>query len=682
MPSAPPVLSPLAASIHGRGHPAGRAPVSPTPVARRINSAQLAAQRDWQRATELERRGELAPAAGLLERACSADPGTALYWLNLANVQRKLKREAQALETARCAFDLDRSCLVACHLLVELLRLHNRRAEALAVLRQLDESTEPNVDHRWLEGDLLFSMNRHQEATQALLQVLTMRPGHADAYMMLGFSLAGLKQWGSAAECFRTVTQLDPTQQGAAIFAVHYAAWACDWPQGRQDQDRMAQSMALHQDQEMAPPTSPFCLVAIDDDVQLQRWVAERESRRLLRDLGRRYSPPTDAASLDCHSPARLRLQGGRCRIGFVACDFRNHATSILMARLVELLDRQRFEVMLYSHGESDASQLGQRMAGAADEFVDCRHMSPLEQADRIREDGVALLIDLGGYTLNSRLQMFALRPAPVQASWLAFPGTTGADYIDYLIGDPVVTPLADAENFSEQIAQMPVCYQANDALRPHPETHLTRRLAGLPDEGVVFACFNQSYKFSDEMFGSWCRILHKVPGSVMWLLVPQLEVQDRLRSEAEHRGINGARLCFAPFVTQTEHLARLPLADIALDTFPCGAHTTCSDALWMGVPLITRVGRSFASRVAASLLTAVGLAQLAVSDLADYERLTVALAHDRDALMAIREHLRDNRRDLPLFDSAAFAADFGDLAQRMVDRWQQGLPPQALPAG
>lgn len=682
MPVAPPVSPPFAPSGHARGHHAGRAAVSPKPATRRAHPSQLAAQRDWQRATVLARQGDLAAAARLLERACSADPGTALYWLNLANVQRKLKREAQALETARRAFELDRSSLVACHLLVELLRLHNRRAEGLAVLKQLDESTVRDADHWWLEGDLLFSINRPEEASQALLQVLTMRPGHADAYMKLGFSLAWLKQYGSAAECFRTVTMMDPMQLGAAVYAAHYAAWACDWPQGRQDQDRMAQSLALHYGQAMAPPTSPFCLVAIDDDVQLQRLVAERESRRQVRELHRRYNPPSDAASLDRHAPARQRLQGGRCRIGFVACDFRDHATSILMARLVELLDRQRFEVLLYSHGETDTSQLGQRVARAADEFVDCRHMSPLEQADRIREDGVALLIDLGGYTLNSRLQMFALRPAPVQASWLAFPGTTGADYIDYLIGDPVVTPLAHAEDFSELIAQMPMSYQANDELRPHPETHVSRRLAGLPDEGVVFACFNQSYKFSDEMFGSWCRILHKVPGSVMWLLVPQTEVQDRLRSEAERRGINGDRLCFAPFVTQTEHLARLPLADIALDTFPCGAHTTCSDALWMGVPLITRVGRSFASRVAASLLTAVGLDQLAVSDLAHYEALAVALAHDRDALITIREHLWDNRRDLPLFDSAAFAADFGNLAQRMVDRWQQGLVPEALPAG
>jgi protein O-GlcNAc transferase len=638
------------------GAMAHRAPVS-------SRQAQ-AAQRDWQRGATLARQGDLLQAARLFERATQAAPGVSLYWLNLANVQRKLKREAQALDSAKRAFALDRGSLVACHLLVELLRHHNRRTEALATLRQLDAATDRNVDHHWLEGDLLFSMNRAEEATQPLLQVLVMQPGHADAYMKLGFSLAWLKQYGSAAECFRTVAMMDPRQLGAAVYAVHYAAWACDWTQARDDLVRMDRAQALLADEPAAPPTSPFCLVAIRDDAAVQRRVARREAARLVRELQRRVDWPAALDAPDRHAAARALLAQGRCRIGFVACDFRDHATSILMARLVELLDRSRFEVWLYSHGEPDDSALQQRLAAAADRFVDCRHLSPLEQAERIRADGVTLLIDLMGFTLNSRLQMFALRPAPVQASWLAFPGTTGANFIDYLIGDPVVTPLAHADDFEECIAQLPLSYQANDELRDHPDTVPGRSEVGLPEHGIVFACFNQSYKFSDEVFGAWCRILQQVPGSVLWLLVPQHEVQARLRAEALARGVAADRLVFAPFVSQRAHLARLPLADIALDTFPCGAHTTCSDALWMGVPLVTRMGRSFASRVAGSLLAAVGLEALAVHSLADFEALAVRLAGD-----------------LPLFDSARFARDFGALADRMVARWQQGLPPAALPA-
>lgn len=645
------------------------------------NKAQRAAHREWERGTQLAKRGELAEAERAFMRATQGAPDVALYWVNLANVQRKLKREAEALASARRAFELDRRSMVACHLLVELLRHHNRREEALATLRRLHPAVERTADHHWLEGDLLFSMNRAEEACQPLLQVLVMQPGHADAYMKLGFSLAWLKQYGSAAECFRTVTMMDPRQLGAAVYAVHYASWACDWTQGRDDLARMRQSFALLAGEPTAPPTSPFCLVGITDDAQMQRVVARREAERLVRDLQRRVDWPTDLADPGRHAAARARLAAGRCRIGFVACDFRDHATSILMARLVEQLDRRRFEVCLYSHGELDDSRLQRRMAAAADEFVDCRHMSPAEQAERIRDDGVALLIDLGGFTLNSRLQMFALRPAPVQASWLAFPGTSGAGFIDYIIGDPVVTPMAHADDFEECIAQLPVSYQSNDELRDHPAESPSRAEAGLPDDAIVFASFNQSWKFTAEMFGAWCRILQQVPGSVLWLLVPQDEVKARLRTEAEARGIAADRLVFAPFVSQQAHLARLPLADIALDTYPCGAHTTCSDALWMGVPLVTRVGRSFASRVAASLLSAVGLPELAAGSLEDYEALAVGLARDREALTDIRDHLWDSRRDLPLFDSPRFAQDFGALADRMVARWLAGEAPAALAA-
>ena len=639
------------------------------------------AERDHQRGARLMREGAVAEAARLFERAVRRAPGVSLYWTNLANAQRKAKREDEALASARRAFDLDRGNVLACHLLAELLRAVNRRTEALAVLQALDPAIERSADHWWIEGELLFGLNRAEEAAQAMLQVLALKPGHFDAYMKLGFSLAWLKQYHSAAECFRTVTLCDAAQLGSAIYAVHYAAWACDWAQGSQDLTRMLQALALHADADESPAASPFCLVAIADDAKLQLRLARRESARLAHTLQQRVAAPLPAAGALPYAQARAALAQGRLRIGFVASDFRDHATSILMARLVEQLDRQRFEVLLYSHGADDGGPLRQRMQAAADRFVDCAEMGVVEQARRIQDDGCAVLIDLGGFTLNSRLQLFALRPAPVQASWLAFPGTTGADYVDYIIGDPVVTPLAHGADFSECIAQLPQSYQANDDRREHPEPVDSRRQAGLPEGAFVFGCFNQSYKFNDETFGSWMRILRRVPGSVLWLLVPQADVQARLRQQAEARGIAGDRLVFAPFVSQREHLARLPLADVMLDTFPCGAHTTCSDALWMGVPMVTRMGRTFASRVAASLLQAVGLAELAVTHTDDFEELSVRLAQDREALTEIRDHLWENRLDLPLFDSERFAQDFGALVDRMAARWLDGQPPAALAA-
>jgi predicted O-linked N-acetylglucosamine transferase (SPINDLY family) len=248
------------------------------------------------------------------------------------------------------------------------------------------------------------------------------------------------------------------------------------------------------------------------------------------------------------------------------------------------------------------------------------------------------------------------------------------------VIGDPVLTPMAHAADFSEQIAQLPVCYEPTDERRAHPEP-CTRAECGLPEDAFVYACFNQSYKITEPVFSRWCRILHQVPGSVLWLLVPQEEIQDALRQRAAERGIDASRVIFAPFVSPEQHLARLPQADLFLDTFPYGAHTTCSDALWMGLPVLTQVGRSFSARVAASLLNAVGLPELAAGSAEDYENLAVRLAEDRQALTDIRDHLWNNRRDLPLFDNTRFSAEFGDLVGRLMAHWRQGGQPQSFPA-
>jgi predicted O-linked N-acetylglucosamine transferase (SPINDLY family) len=274
---------------------------------------------------------------------------------------------------------------------------------------------------------------------------------------------------------------------------------------------------------------------------------------------------------------------------------------------------------------------------------------------------------------------VFALRPAPVQALWLAYPSTTGSDFIDYVIGDPILTPLEHAEDFSEHIAQLPLTYEPTDERRDHPEP-LSRDECGLPEDAFVYACFNQSYKITEEVFSRWCRILHKVPGSVLWLLVPQEEIQAALHARAAERGIEPARILFAPFVSPVQHLARLPQADLFLDTFPYGAHTTCSDALWMGLPVLTQVGRSFSARVAASLLNAVGLPEMAVADAERYEARAVALATiDRDTLGAMRQHLWDERRNLPLFDNESFTVQWAELMAEIVGRWQRGEPPSAL---
>jgi protein O-GlcNAc transferase len=349
--------------------------------------------------------------------------------------------------------------------------------------------------------------------------------------------------------------------------------------------------------------------------------------------------------------------------------------------------------VLLYSHGPDDGSDLRKRMVAAADRFVDCTEMNATEQAQAIRDDGVTILVDMSGYTASTRLSVFALRPAPVQVLWLAYPSTIGGDFIDYIVGDPILTPLEHQADFAEHIAQLPLCYEPTDELREHPAAP-TRAACGLPDDAFVFACFNQSYKITEDVFTGWCRVLDRVPGSVLWLLVPQADIQVALRERAAERGIDVQRLVFAPFVSTSEHLGRLQQADLFLDTFPYGAHTTCSDALWMGLPVLTRIGRSFSARVAASLLHAVGLDHFVVDDAQAYEDRAVALAlgHRRadaavafdasdDVLGLARTHLRERRLELPLFDNARFTREVEVLFARMAQRWHAGDVPQALPA-
>ena len=692
MPALPAAHPPAAASRHALAkvdRPGQRGGVARPAL---LHGSALA-QRCWRAGVAQVRAGRLSDALAAFERACRASPKVSVYWLNMASVQRRLRQDDAALASARRAAALDPGCRTSCHMAAELLRGGHRYAQALSTLDALRAEAGHDAQHHLLRGAAFAGLGRHAEAATEFLQVLVAKPGEVEAYQQLGFCFAALRQYTEAAECFRTVCHVNPAQLGAAIYAAHYAAWACDWAQAGPDRLRLLAALDLQTGPLTAQGLSPFCLLSMDDDPALHQRVARLEAARLASETRRaagwpcpqvaawpELAEPPLPASLACWPAAAQALAQGRCRIGLVSADFRTHATGLLLVQTLEALDRERFELLLYSHGEDDGTPLRGRIVAAADRFNDCRLLSLAAQAQQIRDDGVTILIDLSGYTTHSRLALFALRPAPVQAVWLAYPGTLGAPWVDYLIADPVITPMAHAADYTEKLVHLPLCYEPTDERREHPETLASRTDVGLPEHAFVYACFNQSYKITEPVFSRWCRILQRVPGSVLWLLVPQAAIQQSLRDRAGERGIAAGRLIFAPFVHTTEHLARLPLADVFLDTFPYGAHTTCSDALWMGLPVLTQTGRGFASRVAASLLRAVGLPDLAVDSAEDYEELAVRLAEDGEALCDIRDHLWDNRRDLPLFDNPRFSRELGDVLGAMASRWQQGLPPQAMP--
>jgi predicted O-linked N-acetylglucosamine transferase (SPINDLY family) len=321
-----------------------------------------------------------------------------------------------------------------------------------------------------------------------------------------------------------------------------------------------------------------------------------------------------------------------------------------------------------------------QRIRSACEHFVDVKADQPRQIAERIRTDEIDILIDLKGFTKDARPEIFAYRPAPIQVSYLGYPGTTGAEYIDYVIGDRWVTPIASADHFTEKIAELPVCYQSNDGARPLPVTP-SRSSQGLPEEALVLCGFNQPYKITPQVFDVWCRILQRLPNSVLWLLGWNDQAPLALQREALARRVDPSRLIFAPSVPQVQHLDRIGCADIFMDTWPCNGHTTVSDMLWAGVPVVTLSGETFASRVAGSLLHAVDEPALVCGSTSSYEDKVMELARHPEQLAATRRRIEAARLTSPLFSGKRIVAEIEALYERMWERALSGLPPEHLPA-
>jgi predicted O-linked N-acetylglucosamine transferase (SPINDLY family) len=364
-------------------------------------------------------------------------------------------------------------------------------------------------------------------------------------------------------------------------------------------------------------------------------------------------------------------------RIGYLSADFREHAVAHLTAELFERHDRQRFEIFGYSMGPDDANAMRRRIEGGVDHFVDVKDLSNAEAAARIHHDGIDILVDLMGHTGRARTMIAAQRPAPIAVNWLGFPGTMGAAFIDYILVDAVVVPPEHQPFFAEKLVHLPHCYQANDTQRPIGATP-TRAECGLPDQAFVFCCFNNEYKLTPRFFAIWMRLLAAVPGSILWLLGTDA-MKRNLAREAAARGIDPARLIFAGRQPLEDHLARHRLADLFLDTLPYNAHTTASDALWTGLPVLTLLGEGFPGRVAASLLGAIGLPELVTRSEEDYENMAVKLATEPLMLRGMRERLAANRLTAPLFDSAGFARRIERAYAEMWRRWRAGEAPAAF---
>lgn len=623
------------------------------------------AHQHWEQGLALSKKGDWKAAVKAFDKACKANPADTLFRLNLARAYLRSNQADEAmLETQRILAQEPRNML-ARQFMGECLTQAGRHSEAATAMLAMDPDARPSAEYMQILGNTLFSAQRFEEAIKVLFDALAMDVTHAMSHYRLGlcFNAVGMK--AEAIECLTTALALD--MQGGDLACHSLLAFMrrelCQWAESEHE---LAETCRLID--EIQPDTaqwsSIFAIVTLTGDVARQL----RAARACANFYAHGVKP----------LPAVTRPLPKRLRVGMVSCDFHHHATTILMAELLEKMDKSRFELLLYSHGPDDGSAMRQRIKTVADQFVEIGTMSDSQAAQRIRDDQVDILMDLKGHTVNGRLGIFAHKAAPVQVTYLGFPGTSGATYIDYLIGDAEVSPLSEAACYTEKLALLPNCYQPNDRQRPLPQPD-SRAAHGLHEDALVLCGFNQPFKLTPEVFDVWCDLLHQLPTAVLWLLAWNDMAPDALREQARQRGIDPSRLVFARKVHISEHISRFALADIYLDAWPCNGHTTASDALWAGVPVVTNAGESFAQRVASSLLRNVGQSGLICHGVEAYKRKVLALALDKGQRDAIRAQLHRARDEAPLFDSDRYAKDFSDLLWRMAERQAQGLPPDHL---
>jgi protein O-GlcNAc transferase len=599
------------------------------------------------------------------DRALGANSQLAGALLGRGNVLNALKRYDDALVA------YDKALGIAPHLPEawlnrgNLLNTINRHDEAMAAFRRA-LALRPDLAEAWLgQGNVFFVLKRYQDAASSYDRALAIRPNLVEAQIGRGNVFSVLKQHRDAANAYAAVLRLAPEHPFTKGLLLYQKLLACDWPGIKPLLAEIERDLAAGQ-----LSIEPFILQAISNSSGTFQRCAELYSQE-------RY--PATIAETFQH---RRRLDHNKIRIGYLSGEFREQATSHLIAGVLENHDRSRFEVYGFDNGWDDRSEIRRRINAALHEMVEIRQLSDMSALAAIRDKQIDVLVNLNGYFGEQRTQLFAARAAPIQVNYLGFPGTLGASYMDYIIADRHVIPESHKTFYDEKVVYLPNCYQANDRKRTIAAGIPSRLECGLPESGFVFCCFNNSYKILPDVFDRWMRILSQVDGSVLWLLSDNQETKANIQREASVRNIDPQRLIFAKLIPHAEHLARHAVADLFLDTVPCNAHTTASDALWAGLPLLTCMTETFSGRVAASLLHAIGLPELVTTTLQDYERLAVDLALHPEKLAGPRDKLARNRLTAPLFNTELFTEHLEAAYVAMLDRDRAGAKPDHIQIG
>ncbi len=681
--------------------------------------------------------GRLAEADELVTKAVALAPDCVLFRTNLGLILAESGNYEKALDEYLGAFNLDRNCHEASYraaLMYQNLGMNEDaftyyektlvlKADHAAAWNNLGnlamEFVRPEeafvffnkaveIDPGFAEafnnmGCLYLKLNRPDDAIPCFEKAIDLLPDFYQALNNLGNAHKKKRAWNRAAECYERALTLEPgsaetrysladvlrsaglvdeafsmfvetvdikKDHGHALQQIVsiLESW-CDFE--RYEHYRaLLKRLALKAMEENGDcPEAPFSCLGRDEDGEYARRVTAYWSDQLqdfIKKLGLVFQ-------YDGNSEKE------RITLGYLSNNVKNHPNAHLVLGLFNCHDRDRFSVNVYSYGEDDGSDYRKKIEADSDLFRDIRDMSYVDAAQVIHTDGVDILIDLTGYTLGSVMEIPALRPAPVQVRYLGFPGSMQASFFDYFITDRIMTPPEDQVNYTEKFVLMPECYQINDRDQKIAPTVYTRADFGLPETGFVFCSFNSAYKIDPVMFGAWMDILKDVSGSVIWLLRENPHMETNLKAEAARQGVDESRLVFSDKMPKPEHLARLKLADLALDTRLVSGHITTSDALWAGVPVITKRGNHFISRAPASILTHIGLSELVTESLESYKNLAVSLAKEPGSLDALKKKLEANRETAPLFDTARFVRHYERALTAMWTLWMDGKKPEMI---
>jgi len=548
---------------------------------------------------------------------------------------------------------------------------HNNCGNALKELKRFDEalaSYDRAIELKLNDAEVysnrgltLQELKKTDEALASYDRAISLKPDYADAYFNRGITLHKLNRLDKALASFNRAIELKLDIDFLLSYSLYTKMQLCIWDDLSQRLNELTKKIINNEKAAL-----PFSMLVLVDEPEIQKKTNEIYVKK-------------ECPTINVLPKIKRYPKHSKIRIGYFSADFHNHATMHLMAELFECHDKKKFELIAFSFGPDKKDEWRQRVLLSFDQFVDVRLKSDQEISLLARKMEIDIAIDLKGFTRDSRPNIFAEGSAPIQVSYLGYPCTMAADYIDYLIADSILIPEEKQQHYSEKIVYMPNSYQVNVSKRNISETSLMRHEFGLPNTGFVFCCFNNNYKITPTIFAGWMRILKAVENSVLWLIESNKVASKNLKKEAKKFGINEDRLVFATYTTVEEHLNRIKLADLFIDTLPCNAHTTTSDALRMGLPVLTCIGNSFASRVAASLLNAVNLPELITTTQEQYESFAIKLAMHPEKLNTIKEKLIKNLPTAALYDTQLFVCHLESAYLSMYDRYQKGLNPDHI---